>query len=360
MIDSDDGLRFIPDARPSPISAATTTSQSTPEVEDDRWKASDATRYLCVGAYLDPRFRRAVLKEVLHQEHRAVAPSYGIDIVPVLRHCLRARRREITRNLVLFGIFLVLLIVATKYLIGAISFAISMRYLILGVRKLMHGEMRLAFRNWFFAWLAAIPSALAAIPGAAADQFHSDSQYTTSSQAPGLIGLGVGTSVAVFILLIAVAWAVRLAELLNNHRTILEELSPGRFEPDLAPREPPAYRRRIAFLSSAQHGNVTYYARSATPRPFVGSGLLEEPWRLGIPLRRRPGPGAGTGIGAGIGAPAEELTIETLYDAMRRALFPLASPKLPEAQRVRGMSMQQKLFVPGLLRERDGLLDPRH
>ncbi|WP_129840739.1 hypothetical protein [Streptomyces sp. RFCAC02] len=49
-----------------------------------------ATRHLCVGVYVDERFRDLVIDEVCTAPYRRVAPSYGFDIVPVMRHAWRA------------------------------------------------------------------------------------------------------------------------------------------------------------------------------------------------------------------------------------------------------------------------------
>src|SRR6266540_4017533 len=60
---------------------------------------SAATRYLCVGAHVDPQFADRVIHDVLEERHRAVCPSRGIDLVPIVRHCLAARRRRLARDL---------------------------------------------------------------------------------------------------------------------------------------------------------------------------------------------------------------------------------------------------------------------
>jgi hypothetical protein len=49
-----------------------------------------ATRHLCAGVYVDERFRDLVIDEVCTAPYRRVAPSYGFDIVPVMRHAWRA------------------------------------------------------------------------------------------------------------------------------------------------------------------------------------------------------------------------------------------------------------------------------
>jgi hypothetical protein len=65
---------------------------------------SETTRYLCAAAYLDKRFADAVIDDVLYQEYRAVAPSYGVDLAPVICHALEARRRRLVRDSLLGGI----------------------------------------------------------------------------------------------------------------------------------------------------------------------------------------------------------------------------------------------------------------
>ncbi|MEU4424104.1 hypothetical protein AB0F81_26040 [Actinoplanes sp. NPDC024001] len=61
----------------------------------------DTTRLLCAAAYLDRRFTDHVVRRVLREELRAVAPSFGVDIVPVVRHCLAAQRRRLLRDTML-------------------------------------------------------------------------------------------------------------------------------------------------------------------------------------------------------------------------------------------------------------------
>ncbi|GFH38305.1 hypothetical protein [Streptomyces pacificus] len=53
-----------------------------------------ATRLLSAGAYLDPGYRKAVIRELLDGHVRVVAPSFGYDAVSVLAHALAARRLQ--------------------------------------------------------------------------------------------------------------------------------------------------------------------------------------------------------------------------------------------------------------------------
>jgi hypothetical protein len=56
----------------------------------DRKQRSDttskATRHLCAGVYLDRRFRNMIIHRIHNDPRRRIAPSYGFDLVPVVRH----------------------------------------------------------------------------------------------------------------------------------------------------------------------------------------------------------------------------------------------------------------------------------
>ncbi|MEV7340668.1 hypothetical protein [Streptomyces sp. NPDC093544] len=57
-----------------------------------QYARTKATRLLSAGTYLDPGYRRTVIRELLKRRFRVVAPSYGYDAVSVLAHALTARR----------------------------------------------------------------------------------------------------------------------------------------------------------------------------------------------------------------------------------------------------------------------------
>jgi len=62
---------------------------------------SEATRYLCAAAYLDGGFAEKALRQTIYERHRAVATSPGVELVPVLGHCVAARNRRTVRDLIL-------------------------------------------------------------------------------------------------------------------------------------------------------------------------------------------------------------------------------------------------------------------
>lgn len=55
-----------------------------------------ATRHLCAGVYVDRSFRDFVIRRIHNDARRRVAPSYGFDVVPVVRHAWYAWLLDLT------------------------------------------------------------------------------------------------------------------------------------------------------------------------------------------------------------------------------------------------------------------------
>jgi hypothetical protein len=82
---------------------------------------TNATRLLSAGAYLEKDFRAGVIRELVRDYYRVVAPSYGYDAVTVLAHALAARS---LRRKQLAGVFLgelLTLILASKGVLPGVS-----------------------------------------------------------------------------------------------------------------------------------------------------------------------------------------------------------------------------------------------
>lgn len=70
----------------------TPTLQATASRPREQYQDSDsqATRNLCAEVYVDRSFRDLVIHKVHGTSQRRVAPSYGFDLVPVVRHAWRS------------------------------------------------------------------------------------------------------------------------------------------------------------------------------------------------------------------------------------------------------------------------------
>jgi hypothetical protein len=110
---------------------------------------SMTTRYLCAAAHLDERFAHRVIRQIVDERHRAIAPSPGIDLPLVIRHCLAARERTRARDLALSALVVpflalalyahsgsgvaILLVVAAAVAVGAVEQWVR-RYRIVALR----------------------------------------------------------------------------------------------------------------------------------------------------------------------------------------------------------------------------------
>ncbi|WP_062356459.1 hypothetical protein [Herbidospora yilanensis] len=201
---------------------------------------SNTTRYLCAAGYLDTRFREAVLRELTRDPYRGVAPSAGdFDVVPVVRHCLRARRLMAYRDL------LVSLVIAAGMVLdfwrivswlvvlgGFVWFRHSRRggpVVVMGVGVLLMVKVP---------WLEAL----------------------VSGQPVDLGTMPLGMSLIVLTVVVVAGFRVRAGVILARR------LRAGA-------AAPPVDDPRLDYLVRAQHGNLTL-----SKRAFIGWGTVRETW----------------------------------------------------------------------------------
>jgi len=79
-----------------------------------------------IGRMFDAAYANRVIGELV-ASHRAVAPSRGIDLVPIVRHCLKARNMQLTRDVLLTTLLIIGLLFARSalVLILVITFMLS-------------------------------------------------------------------------------------------------------------------------------------------------------------------------------------------------------------------------------------------
>lgn len=282
-----------------------------------------------------------------------MAPSYSIDIVPIIRHCLAAQRRETQRDALITLAILGSLILAFREIVGILALVYA---LLCGLRALRH----LGQRNVVGAAVQSIVGFILLLIALAFIR-TTNADGTSSGLFDVFAAIGASGSRVLLALLVATAGtaAVLMWYRITEHQIILEELTEETFNPARAPAEPALYRLRLAYLQEAQYGNVTIYARAIEDRPFVGSGALVDGWSLAIPLIRTEDgePGEVPDDGPEPSPPPPPLTVDALYRQVRRALVRLADPEQAEEDRISGLSLQDRIFVRGLLPDSHELID---
>ncbi|MFF5708657.1 hypothetical protein [Streptomyces sp. NPDC012756] len=263
--------------------------------------ASEATRLLCAGTYLDDRFRDAVIDELYVHEERFAAPSLGHDASRVLAHALRARRVELAWAA---GI-LALWIVAIPLTKGLVALVLT-PYLFLSLARWVRGpavapvyRVVAAFLLRWYGRLMFAQSALFLLALAFADDESGWEPAGALSDTGEFLALAVSfvaeelwqvgplevwITIAVPLL---VAWAVAVQRG-QFARALTQELSRERFADQ---RSDPAeqaegarFRRLRDRIRVEQHARLIMYG---SHDPFCGAGSPYEPWSLSVELRPR-------------------------------------------------------------------------
>jgi len=268
---------------------------------EPRQSPTGATRHLCAGVYLNEKLRDLVLTQVCTSPHRRVAPSYGFDLVPVMRHAWWATHLSATTRLaavvatvapLLLGhLWASLLLAGTGILLALFHLAVSL------LREIARQEQRTAYppkreqrwlplpsRSWAWRpeakslrrtvkWMAGIAVMLLVIGLAQPGQAE-------------LAVLLLGATAAVFVL----GGAVSQIRINGVYRA--ETLTPVRFskrEREVSEQQSHdcvVYRR-------PKHSDADTYEPSSfrlfdQESPFVGAGELIHEWDPMVIRLRRP------------------------------------------------------------------------
>ncbi|MFI9153927.1 hypothetical protein [Streptomyces sp. NPDC053367] len=340
--------------------------------------ASEATRLLCAGVYLDAGYRDRVIEELHLNEQRIAAPSLGFDAARVLAHALRARRQEIAWASAILGLWVVggglsggllLVFLLPSLLLAAASWIRGRAALPPLYRLVPAFVLRWYGRILFAALLAAM--VLAAF-GAGEDEDSYDSYGYGSSDGLGLYGDDSGdgglfgwvpdlvgepaSAVHVWqawlglavLALIALCEAGRRGQFA---RVLAGELSPQRFPDavnDPAERaEGARFHRLRDRIRTEQHAPLVMYHQA---RPFCGAGAAYETWVLAVELRPDPA------------KKQQPLSNRAVLERIRPLLERLRLPAETAEHaghtvrdRLRGLEIDECVFLPaeGLARRED-------
>ncbi|MFF7332903.1 hypothetical protein [Streptomyces sp. NPDC008150] len=110
----------VPQQQQPTSGGAATSGGSAPPHPATPPYASEATRLLCQGTYLDVVYREQVIEQLHVNEQRIVAPSLGFDAARVLAHALRARRLELAWAWAVLGLWVVGVLLTDGLLTGLV------------------------------------------------------------------------------------------------------------------------------------------------------------------------------------------------------------------------------------------------
>ncbi|MGR4880745.1 hypothetical protein ACIPUC_15270 [Streptomyces sp. LARHCF249] len=315
---------------------------------------SEATRLLCAGVWFDSEFRRRVIEQLVEHEERPIAPSLGIDALPVLAHALEARRREAEAAVALAALWAVfiglglagvgadpLLPVPWYLAYGFVCFVCwSLRGGRGAVFGLGRGVLKEATRGRLKAVLPVVPFAVTLA-------------YWAAVVFALFTGADAWTAVVFPALMVLPVWAHRTQVV----QVMRKKLSRGAYA--RAPRErlpnTPQYRRIGAAVDREQHANLTIYDPF---RPFVGAGEPYQPWSVVAELKGKP-PGAlrkplDPASPSGAAAAPSLLTGREVVDLIKPRLEALrAAAAETSRDRLRFLEIDEVVYLPvGVARAR--------
>ncbi|MFG2816577.1 hypothetical protein [Streptomyces sp. NPDC048410] len=257
--------------------------------------ASEATRLLCAGVYLDSGYRDRVIEELHLNEQRIVAPSFGFDAARVLAHALRARRQELVWAGAIAALWLVGMVLSggllALYLWPSIWLALAPWLRGRAARPpLYRAVFAFLARWWGRAWFAAlfVLTVFSAFGGGVADEPTYDpygygSPEDFSDSLTPAVEVWQGWSTLVVLALIALCVHAQRTQF---SRALAAELSPRRFPDataDPAEQGPgPRFQRLRQRIRLEQHAPLVMYHEA---RPFCGAGDAYDTWVLAVELK---------------------------------------------------------------------------
>ncbi|MBT2384802.1 hypothetical protein [Streptomyces sp. ISL-11] len=264
---------------------------TSPVRQDSR---TEATRLLCAGTYLDIEFRRRVIEELVEHEERPIAPSLGVDVVPVLAHALRARRQDALTALLLLALWAIFIGVdlATEPegvppiwsgLYALVCFVQWSAHATAGRGSAAYVVDRRTLREALKGHRAPLRALVPVIPPVVALGYWIFAFYALFEGADNWLAL-------IFpLVLVLPVWMHRS----RVAAVMRAELGKKAFA--WAPRALPTspYHLRIArAIDREQYAGLTIYDPF---RPFIGMGSPYEPWSFALELKKREGTVNGTG-----------------------------------------------------------------
>ncbi|HEY0719246.1 MAG TPA: hypothetical protein VGD68_16660 [Streptosporangiaceae bacterium] len=304
-------------------------------------QVSNATRYLCAAAYLNPGFANVVLGELV-ASRRAVVPSLDIDLGPIIRHCLSARKLQLTRDLVLTVLLIAGLFFATLPVIAVLALAFLLAFLpgiqwdrkSMGVKLLAGVGLMATVGTFVILWIG-----LALL---------NQVSRTVPHFGPLATGAGIVIAGLIFLALISVTM---VAYSYNKFTILGEQLDPGAVV-RRTERAEEWVESRIAEVEAAQGGNVTLYSGE---NPFIGTGKRQRVWSIAIELNRAHSSNRWVQPEARGYAPIDPVE---LHQVIRERLLRLKDPDLPGNERISALAVDHHVVGEGQRRWDSPLIDP--
>ncbi|WP_406172859.1 hypothetical protein [Streptomyces sp. NBC_00996] len=336
-----------------------------------RYAHSEATRLLCAGAHLDTVFRARVIDELIGHEERPAAPSLGVDVVAVLAHALRARRKEASTGIALLVIWVVFFLVEMVRSdsglggFGALFGAVAVLY-----------YAAVCILLWFARAASGWGMTMYAVSRAETSRLHLPRRatawgFTFVARAMelgywgyALVGIGHDPFLVLFPLLLTFVIGIHRSQVAEVMRVELARDAFARTSVAL-PRGSERQLRVAQAVTWEQHASVALYDAY---RPFVGAGKPYEPWSFAMEITPAKKPREGwngslpdpLGDGVTNGLPAQvRLTNRQILDLVVPKLEALReSAARTSRDRLKDLEVEEFVYLPYGVGRHEGVYEP--
>ncbi|MCU7725457.1 DUF389 domain-containing protein [Actinoplanes sp. KI2] len=311
---------------------------------------SDTTRGLCSGAYVDVTYANEVIAEIVESERKAVPPSFGFDLDPVVRHCLRARRLLIIRYAMATGVLLLSFCLTGWLPVFWLTLCMLIEVVRGGprarVRALGVGVSTIAVLG-FIAVAALVTTVLVLArlsPDWLDEHLASLAARAHGSSLADALGTGLLGVAGVTALLPTVAMVVLLfASRWHAYGILFGELAPGA-DATAPPTRSVRVERRLATVARMQRGNIAVH----DVNPFAGAGILKRGWSFVVTLR----PSGAAENGNRVAIDPHELN-----KRVNDAVLAMRDTKLSGGERIPNLYTVAYVAADGYRRHDDPLID---
>lgn len=230
-----------------------------------------ANRRMCAGTYLDREFRDRVLREIYNDRNRRVAPSYGFNVVLVLRHAWRAWWLETCQQAMIVALLVLACLwfpLDTVMVVGALViwsvlrampgwFSDLARFYSGRSKVYMDGQLKAQgklIRRTLLWCLVAIAVAAAA---------NGASRHGGATQ-PWAVRSGLENAALLLVAFAVIVSAGTAARIIRIGRLSAEDTGMRRRD-----------GKRMHVINDQQHHPITVYSGF---KPFIGSGVSVQSW----------------------------------------------------------------------------------
>lgn len=344
-----------------------------------RYAHSEATRLLCAGVHLDTVFRARVIDELIGHEERPAAPSLGVDVVAVLAHALRARRREALTGLGLLAIWIVFFLVEmvrTAHDVASTGLSDS------GGFGAVFGAVAVLFYAavCVLLWSARVASGWGMSMYAASRDESVRLRLPRRATAWGLTLMARGAEIGYWVYAFSqllhdpflVLFPLLLTFVIGAHRSQVAAVMNVELSRDAFARTsvalPMGSERQLRVARAVtweQHASVALYDAH---RPFVGAGKPYEPWSFAMEITpaKKPFDGlngklpeqAGDGSANGHRTPVQ-LTNRQILDLVVPKLEALReSAARTSRDRLKDLEVEEFVYLPFGVGRHEGVYEP--